>query len=105
MAIKQGDWLFTCVMVPVQFKRWTDNKHDGFYSGADEQDGVSSHSARNCGLVPVSEKYALWFLDKKIADHFSELLSKGTSMKDAWTLYEQYIRDRCKEDGIEYEGY
>lgn len=53
--MKKGDWIFTCSMKPEQFGKWQDEDDFETIEG-------SGHNKNNCGLKPISEKYALWFL-------------------------------------------
>lgn len=64
--MKQGDWLFTCKMYPVQFLEYINN---GDFRTADK----SEHSIDHCGCNPVSKKYALWFLKNKIWEAHDDL--------------------------------
>lgn len=64
--MKKGDWLFTCSMMPVQF---------GAFDGEDDFETITGacHSVKNCGLKPISRKYALWFLSNEIHKNYDEL--------------------------------
>ncbi len=59
--MKKGDWLFTCDLMPVQFSHFIDEEEDDF-----ETITGAYHSRKNCGLAPISRKYALWFLSNEI---------------------------------------
>lgn len=111
--IKKGQWVFTCGMQPKQFdyfeKRdprdyinssFTDEDWDQFlnYDSFVTMDG-SYHSVKNCGLNPISEKYALWFIENKCW-----LLFPNDESDGVWQTYIDKVEELCKRDGIEYEG-
>ena len=114
--IQKGQWIFTCSMKPLQFdsfdseknpKNWnraafTDEAWERFskYDDFKTMEG-SHHSVFNCHIKLVSEKYAKWFLDNKI----DELWEKHKGKDKVWELYEADVRQRCQEDGIEFEGF
>ena len=67
--MKKGDWLFTCSMKPLQFDKWTDEYDFETIEG-------SHHSRTFCGLKPISENYAKWFLKNEFWNFF-EYLNEG----------------------------
>ena len=114
--IKQGDWLFACAMEPKQFKEWEKEKNPKDYSIKEnectgeeweiflkysdfETLGGSSHSTKCCGLKPISEKYALWFIENKCWTLFDSTISETP-----WVEYENKVKELCNRDNINYEG-
>lgn len=94
--IKHGQWIFSCKMQPLQFDKWEDESDkDGFNT----LEG-SNHSAYHCGCKPISEKYALWFIENKCWD----LFSKDVDPKEQWNIYIDKVKKLCEEHNIEYEG-
>lgn len=89
--MKTGDWLFTCRLEPLQFSHF--ENEDTFITT-----GLLSHSVKNCGLKPISEEYAKWFIENDCMSLFSE------NVENCWDLYENAIKELCKNDNIEYEG-
>lgn len=66
--MKKGDWLFTCSMQPKQFGKWQNEDMDDF-----ETIEGSSHNKNNCGLKPISENYAQWFLKNEFWNFYHYL--------------------------------
>ena len=107
--LTKGQWLFTCAMVPKQFKCYHP-KNANDYPNAEEgwrnfndfetMEGAF-HSQGNCGCSPVSEEYAKWFLENKI----HELYDEDEDEEVRWENYEKRIKERCAKDVIKYEGY
>ena len=107
-ALKKGQWLFTCDMKPLQFNSfdpeknkedysiWKNEKAWELFSKYDDFTTLegSSHSACNCGLTPISEKYAKWFITNKIWELYN----------DDFEIYEELIKKICKEHNINFEG-
>jgi len=104
MGIKKGDWLFSCSMKPLQFSHWTNGDLDSF-----ETIGGSQHSERNCSLSPISEKYALWFIENKCWEIYDRIAEETNESEEAfanvWTLYEEEIKKLAESAGLEFEGY
>jgi len=129
--IKPGDWLFTCRMEPVQFGSWDEKNPEDYYEieefnkRTDEEkfnfchsdfstfDG-SSHSVCGCGLSPISEKYAKWFIENKVWEIYEKHDNRegkpvvGEDHTEfntiTWELYEKDVRKLCEEHNINYEG-
>jgi len=128
---KQGEWLFTCSMKPLQFNKWTprdpkdyfeDNRwenyspeekhawlHDDF-----ETIGGSEHSRTNCSLKPISETYALWFIKNECWNIYNQIeieLKAHHEFTDEewseklWSTYEERIKALCERDGMIFEGF
>lgn len=112
--MKRGKWIFTCSLEPKQFDSFDEEKDPNDYSRdrfTDEEwesfskyddfttiEG-SSHSVKNCGCVPVSKKYALWFIKNECHKLF---IDDGTYN---WDAYKKKIKEKCKLDGIRFEGW
>ncbi len=119
--IKEGQWLFTCSMLPQQFKQWKlidpktwfdtlsldyarfeksseEEKNNFLYDGFETLNG-SYHSKSNCSLKPISETYALWFIENKCNELFPD-----DETSEQWEIYENKVKELCLKDGIEYEG-
>ncbi len=120
-----GAWLFTCAMHPKQFcnvnvrdplKWFGDEQYKDVFlkmseveqfnfinDDFDTIDG-SGHSFANCSCKLISKQYALWFLSNNISSIYDEL-KKTEDDVNIWQKYEDAIKVKCFEDGIEYEGY
>jgi hypothetical protein len=110
--LKTGDWIFTCSMKPVQFKEVCGNNWEDYFESEEEYNkltenekfnfihsdfltiGGGKHSFKSCGCEPISEKYALWFLENTIDDLFY----------GDWNVYENLVKQKCEEAGIMFEG-
>lgn len=66
MGLNKGDYVFTCKTYPLIFSHYIDE--DTF-----ETTEGTQHSLEHCKLIPISRKYALWFLSNKIYEAFNEL--------------------------------
>ena len=114
--IKKGDWIITCSMKPLQFshyivldesdydkRKFTPKEWELFIQFNDFQtlDG-SNHSASNCSLKPISEEYAIWFIENKCWNIYDSL---NNNDDEIWDQYEQEIKNLCNIDGIKYVGY
>lgn len=111
--IKSGQWIFTCAMQPKQFDHYEEKDPEQYTKGnfTDQQwddflhyddfvtIGGSWHSRRNCGLKPISESYAIFFIDNELWKLFFE--SDGDQ---CWVKYEERLRRVCDEFQIKYEG-
>jgi len=91
--LKKGDWIFSCYMKPLQFKKWQDN--EGFETLEGTTHGISS-----CGCIPISKKYAKWFIDNNI----DKLYNKHREKENAFDLYELEVKSICIKENILYEG-
>lgn len=114
--LKIGTWIFTCEMKPKQFQGYQYRDHTKYsvkwhemtplekmkfaYDDFTTLDGAN-HSISNCSCREVSEKYALWFIENKIDELWEPI---DTEEADRWKLYEDKVRAKCIEAGIEYEG-
>lgn len=99
--ISHGDWLFTCRMEPLQFDKWLDDKKEDFQT----IEG-SSHSKSNCSLKPISTKYATWFNENKIWELYKRPEERTAEKNQkAFDDYEALVKQKAKEDGVEYEGW
>ena len=123
--LKDGQWIFTCSMQPLQFSHFSNKKNLKDYDVSwqnktkEEQDDFinddfvtkegSHHSIYNCSCKPISEKYALWFLSNKFWESFDTFIDVEKQKKgepdNRWELYEKFIRDKAAADGIEFEGF
>ncbi len=114
--LKEGQWLFTCSMQPLQFSHLDKPKDLKYYdeswqneSEEKRQDfinddfvtiGGSHHSFQNCSCTLISEKYALWFIENKCWELYEVFKSKD----DVWDLYEMAVKNLAQAEGLEYEG-
>jgi len=122
-SIQKGDWLFTCDMEPKQFEsfdpekspddwerdKFSDKNWEQFSKYGDFTTiGGACHSQSNCGLHPVSEKYAKWFIENKCWEEYDKLkgsdINYDSTDNDIWEDYEIRVKERCEEEGITYEG-
>lgn len=94
--IQKYDWLFTCLMKPVQFDKWDDNTYNGFLT----LDG-SNHARFGCSLKPITEKYALWFIENECWNYYEDLEDEKL---DNFKVYEARIKKLSKQNNIKYEG-
>lgn len=101
--MKHGDWLFTCRMEPVQFDAWANEDHNDFMT----LDG-SGHSAAHCGLHPVSERYAHWFLDNKLYEYYRFFNASSVDSGAEWVRLGANAWYRVATNGVRYvyvDGY
>jgi len=119
--LKKGDWLFTCSMEPLQFNSFDEEKNPDDYNRAGFTDedweqfskyndfttiNGSSHAVQGCGCKPVSEKYALWFIENKCWELYEKSEGNNEIENDKkWKKYEEAIKALCIKEGIEYEGH
>ena len=113
---KHGDWIFTCSMEPLQFDKIDPRNPDDYsrkylkslneeelfnFINADFQTVEGSyHSFQHCGCHVISEKYAKWFSSNKVW----ELFDQFESDENAFHKYENVVKNKCIEAGIEFEG-
>lgn len=114
-VVEKGDWLFTCSMEPKQFSHWDEPRNYKDYAISDERwdemsekekekwmyedfttIGGSDHSRSNCGLSPISDEYAKFFIDKKLWELYD-------LYKD-FELYEEAVKKVCEAYKVKYEG-
>ncbi|NCD71619.1 hypothetical protein [Mucilaginibacter agri] len=114
--VKKGDWIFTCVMTPLQFSHFeTRNPNDydqeylnsldseaysNFLNDSFETTDGSSHSFKNCGCKVISEAYAKWFIQNNI--HL--MFDKYENYDNKWDLYTYDVRQASMAAGLPFEG-
>lgn len=78
-TIKPGQWLFTCNMKPLQFHSWGKDSEGWEFCAShhdrESKDDASWHDTFYCGLKPISEAYALWFIENEMWKHFNVILN------------------------------
>ena len=109
--VKEGNWLFTCKMEPVQFEKFLHNNPDDYdrknftdeewekfiyYDDFITKDG-SNHSVTNCGLSLISEEYAKFFIEHELWSLYNKT--------NCFEKYEIEVKEFCKQHNIEYEGF
>jgi hypothetical protein len=102
--ITKGDWLFTCRMEPVQFRRWLyddlgpDNPDD-----FETLDG-SCHSRLHCSLKPVSTAYGEWFKANRMEQYYDFFLTEHVSSLSQWRAISDKSRYCYREtpNGVKY---
>jgi len=115
----KGQWIFTCAMKPLQFshflkpkdlshydKSWlekTQEEQDDFINDDFETVEGSHHSISNCSCKPISEEYAKWFLENKMDENYVSPKGKPEDF-DPFEVYENIVKTKAAEAGIEYEG-
>lgn len=114
--LQKGQWVFTCSMKPQQFDSFDKEKNPSNWNRPAFTDEAwerfskyddfttmcgSSHSVFHCHIKLITEAYAKWFLENKI----DEIYDTYKEQEGQWELYENEIKRRCQEAGVEYEGF
>lgn len=112
--MEKGQWIFTCSMQPEQFshirpkditaydKSWltkSEEERNAFINDDFVTLKGSHHSKKSCSCKPISETYALWFIQNKCWELFPD-----NRTNEQWDEYEDAVKELCKRDNIQYEG-
>lgn len=108
--MEEGDWLFTCSLLPVRFGQWlpknpkdynksefTKTSWEKFMTDDFTTMEGGHHSKQHCGLKPISDEYAEFFNKHNLSDLFH--LNDNDFNK-----YEQAVKEVCNAFKIKFEG-
>jgi hypothetical protein len=113
--IKKGQWIFTCKLEPLRFKRFFTYKDDyvkkhwespsrwikhKYFNDFETMEGTT-HSALHCGLELITKNYAYFFRKNKCWELFPK---EDLTMDEKWEIYENRVKDLCKLKNIKFEG-
>lgn len=104
---KDIQWIFTCSMQPQIFREWDNGQVGGDFTTVqiyDEDYNLkeninlslmgSSHSKKHCGLKPISENYALFFIKNRLWKYYylfnNISIVKGKKYVKCGDLYHRY---------------